>query len=235
MDYSFTDRFDKCFLLETMMGPNAMRLTEEVMSFLPPVWDKRVLDLGCGMGISSILLAQKLGARVFASDLWISPTDNFKRFSSLGLEDRIVPLSVDVTAGLPFSHGYFDFLVSIDAYHYFGCNDAMLPGLLPYVRQGGYIVVVVPGLKKDFFGNIPVELQPFWVENMNFFSLEWWISLWEKEKGVQLESCREMDCFRQAWDEWLACPNPYAQGDIAMMQAEAGRYFNLIQLVARVL
>jgi len=35
----------------------------------------RILDLGCGKGISSILLIEKYGATVFAADLWILPTE----------------------------------------------------------------------------------------------------------------------------------------------------------------
>lgn len=32
----------------------------------------------------------------------------------------------------------------------------------------------------------------------------------------------------------MTCPNPYAVGDKKMMEAEGGRYFNLVQLIAKV-
>jgi hypothetical protein len=44
-----------------------------------------------------------------------------------------------------------------------------------------------------------------------------------------------MACCRQSWDEWLTCPNPYAAEDVEMMEAEGGKYFNLIQLIAKVI
>ncbi|MEN3931321.1 methyltransferase domain-containing protein [Microvirga sp. W0021] len=235
MDYPFTDQFDRQLLLETMMGPNAMLIAEELSAYMQPLQGKTVLDLGCGNGISSVLLAQKHKAKVFAADLWISPTENFSRFSALGLEDQIIPLSVDATAQLPFSHNYFDALFSIDAYHYFGCNETMLSALLPFVKKGGQIAIAVPGLKEEFRDGIPSELKPFLPPDANFHSLEWWTDLWSKETGVRLENCREMDCCKRAWDDWLASPNPYAVGDIPMMEAEAGKYFNFVQLVARVL
>ena len=47
------------FLKETMMGPNAMRVTEELASHLTITENMRVLDLGCGKGLSSLLLAKK--------------------------------------------------------------------------------------------------------------------------------------------------------------------------------
>ncbi len=230
----FTDDYDDDFLLRTMMGPNAMRIMEELTSFLPIEPGMRILDLGCGMGISSILLAEKHQATVFAADLWISPTDNHRRFEALGLSQRIIPLAADATQGLPFADGYFDMLVSVDAYQYFGTDEAMLPGLLRHVKPGGRVAVAVPGLRRDFpHGEVPPELRPFWGPDMHFYSLAWWRELWAGERGLRLESCREMDCHRQAWADWLRSPNPHAQGDVPMMEAEAGNHFALIQLTGR--
>ncbi len=233
---SFTDGFDRACLLETMMGPNAMRVTEKLASFLPLEEGMRVLDLGCGMGLSSVLLAEKYKVTVFAADLWISPTDNHGRFKALGLENRVIPLSVDATKQMPFAEGYFDALVSVDAYHYFGCDESVLPNLMPFVKKGGRVAVAVPGLKREFpDGVFPEELQPFWQPDMHFHSTAWWRALWERAEGLRIDTCREMDCMRQAWEDWLQSPNPYAQGDIAMMEAEGGKYYNLVQITGTVL
>ena len=234
MSTPFTDSYDGNFLLDTMMGPNAMRIMEEMASRLPLSGDMRVLDLGCGKGLSSIFLAEKYGMTVFAADLWITPTENMARFSRLGLQDKIIPLSIDATKGLPFAHEYFDMIISIDAYHYFGADDAILSRILPYLKTGGHMAVAVPGLRKDFpEGRFPEELQPYWQPDMHFYSCEWWRALWRKEPGIAVAECREMDCFRQAWDDWLQCPNPYARNDIAIMEAEGGKYFNLVQITGR--
>jgi len=88
--YSFTDRFmseDKNveFLKAAMMGPNAMRLSEELSSHLDINENMRILDLGCGRGLSTLLLTKKYGASVFAADLWISPTENYECFRSIGI------------------------------------------------------------------------------------------------------------------------------------------------------
>lgn len=233
MNTPFTDSYDADFLLETMMGPNAMRVTEELCSYLPLEEGMRVLDLGCGMGLSSILLAEKYHVSVFAADLWISPTDNYRRFEALGLAGSIIPVSVDAAKGLPFAEGYFDMLISVDSYHYFGNNETMLPSLLPFVKQGGHVAVAVPGLQREFpGGEIPEKLRPFWQPDMHFYTVPWWKALWSKEGGIRLGECRAMDCCRQAWADWLKSPNPYAQGDIPMMEAEGGEYFNLVQLIA---
>lgn len=261
MDTPFTDAYDKSYLRDTMMGPNAMRITEEMASFLPISPGMRILDLGCGMGISSILLAEKYGATVFAADLWIPPTENANRFSSLGLDQkrsgqhghdctqphgeergrsrssgdsRIFPLLVDATKEIPFAHGYFDMIISVDAYQYFGSNADMLPKLLPFLKDGGFIAVAVPGFTQDFpEGKLPEEVRPFWTPEWYFYSPAWWRALWEKEPGIEITVVREMDTCKQAWDDWLQSSNPHAQDDLVMMEAGVGKYFNIIQLVGQ--
>lgn len=65
---------------------------------------------------------------------------------------------------------------------------------------------------------------------INFFSCDWWKSLWEKSKLVHVERCSSVQCHTEAWDDWLACDNPYAKKDIGMIAAENGKYFDTIQL-----
>ncbi len=111
--YTFTNQFISSqknleFLKVNMMGPNAMRIAEELASYLPITEKMRILDLGCGCGLSTLFLTQKYGAKVFAADLWISPTENYERCKSIGIDDKTIPVSVDATKGLPFANGYFD-------------------------------------------------------------------------------------------------------------------------------
>ena len=50
----------------------------------PPSGFSSALDLGCGKGLSSIFLAREFGVEVWAADLWIKPTENYKRFIEAG-------------------------------------------------------------------------------------------------------------------------------------------------------
>jgi len=240
--YTFTEQFisndrNMEFLKSTMMGPNAMRIAEELASYLDINENMRILDLGCGCGLSTLLLVKKFGATVFAADFWISPTENYSRFQSIGIDDKAVPIYVDATKGLPFANGYFDLLFTVDAYHYFGDTEEILPSLIHYIKKGGYIAVAIPGIKCEFGENVPEEMKPFWLDEVarTIHSLDWWKELWSKAEGIEILDAREMNCCKQAWDEWLTSPNPYAREDIKMMEAEGGKYFNLLQLIAKVI
>ena len=50
---------------------------------------------------------------------------------------------------LPFAHGFFDALVSIDAYHYLGTDDLYLSAVRRLVRPGGPMAIAVPGLSEE--------------------------------------------------------------------------------------
>lgn len=231
--FPFTDSYSPALLQEGMMGPNAMRLMEEMAAKLDIKPGMRILDLGCGKGISSILLAEKYAATVFAADLWISPTENAQRFAELKLDGQIFPLSVDATQTIPFAEAYFDIIVSVDAYQYFGSNDAMLGKLLPFLKPGGQIAVAVPGFIGDYSAdNLPEVVKPFWTPEWYFYSCAWWHALWHKEPGLQDVTLREMDCCQQAWDEFMQCPMAQEMM-VPIMEAGAGRYFNFIELIGR--
>ena len=228
-------------LNETMWGPNGIRQAEELASYFTITGDMKILDLGCGMGLSALYLVQEYGAKVFATDLFADPTVNHERFQSLGIADKIVPMILDATQPLPFAKGYFDVIFSVGAYNMFGDNEEMLPKLIPYVKKGGYIAVAFPGLKYDFGGNVPPEMKPFWdiPEVARYVrGIEWWKDLFRKAEGIEIVNLSEMVCHDIAWQEYLASRDPNVEEekwDLDMMAAEDGKYFNTIQLIAKVI
>lgn len=68
------------YLKENMMGPNALIIIKELMNGLSLKKGTRVLDLGCGKGLSTAFLAKEYGVEVFAVDLWICANENYQRF-----------------------------------------------------------------------------------------------------------------------------------------------------------
>jgi SAM-dependent methyltransferase len=246
MNNTFSNKFvadekNIALLKETMWGPNAIRQSEELASHFTITKDMRILDLGCGPGLSSLYLVQKYGAEVFATDLMVDPTENYERFKPLGIADKIVPMMIDAMQPMPFARRYFDVIFSVGAYNVFGDNEEMLPKLASYVKKGGYIAVSFPGLKYEFGDNVPPEMQPFWdVPEVakTVRGIEWWKELWSKAEGIEIVTISEMACHDIAWQEYLATLNPCIEDDkwdLDMMAAEDGKYFNTIQLIAKVI
>ena len=229
------------FLHRTMWGPNAVRQAEELASHFRLTKDMRILDLGCGMGLSAVYLVQAYGAQVFATDLYANPTENHENFQSFGIADRIIPMLLDATQPMPFAKRYFDVIFSVGAYNMFGDNEETLPNLIPYVKKGGYIAVSFPGLKYEFGDNVPLEMQPFWdVPDVArcVRGIDWWKELFGKAQGIEIVNISEQSCHDIAWDEYLKSRNPAnpdEKWDLDMMQAEGGKYFNTIQFVAKVI
>ena len=148
MKYPKSEQYDKQFLLENMMGPNALKILEELTEGIKLTSDMKILDLGCGKGLTSIFLAKEFGVQVYATDLWITAAENFERFKKLGLEDRIIPIHSNAL-DLPYAENYFDAVISVDSYHYFGNTpEFMDTKLAPYIKPNGIIALAFPASKK---------------------------------------------------------------------------------------
>ncbi len=228
------NHYDTSFVQENMMGPNAMRMAAELAQSLKLEKGMRVLDLGCGKGLTSIFLAKEYGVTVFATDLWISATENYERFKAMGLGDKIIPVHAEAH-DLPYAQEYFDVAISIDAYHYFGIEpDYLEKHFAPLVKKGGQIAVAVPGIKKEFAAGVPAGLAPYWIEEVSntIRSRGWWQDLWKTSAAISLKECKEMKCFKEAWQDWLTCDNDFARKDIGMMDAGGWEHFNLVSMVA---
>ena len=136
-----------------------------------------VMDLGSGQGITSVFLAKEYGFKVYATDLWSDAEENRKFFAEMGLtDDQIIPVKADAT-DLKYEKEFFDAVVSTDSYNYFGRDEKYLDEkLLPFVKKGGYIYIVVPGMRKDCHNNIPKELLLSWTpEQLDYIhDIEYW-------------------------------------------------------------
>ena len=129
--------FGNDFLNKNFMGPNSMMVMAELAESLELCPGMKILDLGCGTGLSSFYLAKYFDVTVFATDLWIQATENFERVKQLGLENKVFPIHADARS-LPYAKGFFDIAISVDAYHYFGTDESYLDNhFAPLVKSGG--------------------------------------------------------------------------------------------------
>ena len=236
MKYNRSNHYDKHLIQSKIMGPNPIKLEEELLSKHKLFKDAVVMDLGCGHGITSIFLVKEYGFRVFSVDLWSNPSDNKRFFDEMGFSSKqIIPLKGDA-ASLPFAEEFFDGIVSIDSYHYFGRDKNFLKDkLLPLLKHGGYLYIAVPGMKKDLHEALPPELLLFWTkEDLDtIHDCSWWRSLIEKTPGIEILSIHEMESNEEVWKDWLACDNKYARGDRRIFEAGGGKYLNFIAIILK--
>ena len=221
---------NKSFLMENMMGPNSAVILNELLSKFSLPHQGNILDLGCGKGLTSIVLAQQTNAKIFALDLWIDAMENHKRFETFHLENNIFPLQADILHS-PFEQNFFDTIISIDSYHYFGNKENILDKYIaPLIKKSGIIALAFPGLKKDIHDNIPPVLLNYWTKEdfECFHDINWWKKLFSASKQTELCSVQEMSCFDNAWNDWLASDNPYAKEDKEAMEHGGKEIMNLI-------
>ncbi len=236
MNYVLSKKYDTEELQSKIMGPNPVKLEEELLLGNKIPKGATVCDLGSGQGLTSVFLAKEYGFRVYAADLWSDPEENRKFFDSMGLDkDQIIPVKADAT-DLPFDKNFFDAVVSTDSYNYFGRDESYLDGkLLPFLRSGGYIYIAIPGMKKDCHDNLPPELLLSWTpEQMDYMhDSDYWLKTVSACRGAEVLEVSEMESNEEVWADWLKQDNEYAIGDRKSMEAGAGKYLNFIKIVLR--
>ena len=208
--------YDTEFVSNNLMGPNIIKITEELTLRLNLKPGMKVLDLGCGKALSSIFIAKEYGATVYATDLWISATENYERIRFMGLEDKIIPIHADAHS-LPYADGFFDAIVSFNSYHYFGTNERyLLDYLVKLVKIDGIIAFASPGFTHELTTSEITELAPYWIcgKLLTFHSNKWWQNLWERSRVVDIIDSFDLSCNNEAWKDWLYSPNPISKGDI---------------------
>ena len=214
-------------------GANALWITEwltETMDLRPGM---RVLDLGCGKASSSIFLRREFGVQVWAVDLWISAAENSQRIRDAGLEDSVFPLHSDARA-LPFAPDFFDAIVSIDSFPYYGTDDLYLNYLAHFVKPGGPIGVAGAGLAREIEGALPAHLQEWWTQDFwACHSAAWWRHHWERTGIVNIEIADTMPDGWKFWLDWLKAVAPDNRSEIKTLETDAGSYLGYVRVVGR--
>lgn len=244
-EFPRSSAYDPDWMLEHQMGPNAVWLVEWLCERLALAPGMRVLDLGCGKAMTSVFLAREFGVHVHGVDLWMSPDHNFRRAREAGVGHLVCPLKGEAHA-LPFAQGYFDAVVSIDAYQYFGTDELYLDYLAGFVRPGGSLGVVTVGLARPLEGGAPPSHltapqsngKVFWEPGCRSFkTADFWRTLWQGcplVTGVAVDllpdGCRHWSDFERAVE---LSGKGFFPSDAEALDADADRTVAIVRLVAR--
>ena len=235
-----SNKYDPAWVFENEMGPNPLWLTEFLVQPFDLKPGMRVLDLGCGKGITSVFLAREFGVQVYAVDFdqWgTTPDDRWIHAKKYGVEHLVIPVKADAR-NLPFAQGFFDVIVCVDAYFYFGHEETYLENVIKFLRPGGQIGMVVPGYMKDITNGVPDYMkEEFDDGSCTWQTLPWWKNLWEKTGLVSINTA---DTLTDGWTFWVRNDEAYheyyeknkASRETEIIKQDKGEYIGFIRLVA---
>jgi cyclopropane fatty-acyl-phospholipid synthase-like methyltransferase len=186
--FPLTAKYDAQWILDNALGENALCQAECLARHLSFEPGMRVLDLGCGKATGSIFLAREFGVEVWALDAATCPTDNQVRVVGFGCEGKVFPLRIDARA-LPFPKSFFDAVIAVDSFLYFGTDDHYLPYLAEFIKPGGAIGVVDMAFTREIES---LEDAPDFLPTQSqhwghVHTVEWWKRHWAKTGLVDLE------------------------------------------------
>jgi cyclopropane fatty-acyl-phospholipid synthase-like methyltransferase len=213
-------------------GANSLWLTEWLTTAMDLREGMRVLDLGCGKASSSIFLRREFGVQVWATDLWISAAENIQRIRDAGVEDGVFPLHSDARA-LPFAPDFFDAIVCIDSFPYYGTDTLYLNYLAHFVKPGGPIGIAGASVVREVDA-VPDHLREWWTQDFwACHSADWWRHHWERTGIVDIELAETMTDGWKLWLEWLKAVAPDNATEIRALEVDAGRCFGYMRMVGR--
>ncbi|BCX02277.1 MAG: SAM-dependent methyltransferase [Candidatus Roseilinea sp.] len=220
-----SSKYDPAWIIENEMGPNVLWLTEFLCEAMELRSGMRVLDLGCGKALSSIFLAREFNVQVWATDLWISATENARRIRAAQLDDRVFPIHADARA-LPFAEEFFDAIVSVDAFEYFGTEVHFIGSLVRLLKPNGQIGVVNAGLKREV-ERLPEE----WPDDFcAFHTAAWWRHHWEITRCIEVEWADDLPQGRALWLRWHEA---IGVTDDAYLTSPAGENLTFHRIIGR--
>lgn len=214
-------------------GANPLWLTEWLTEGLDLQPGMRVLDLGCGRALSSIFLHREFGVQVWAADLWFSATENAQRIRDAGAESGVFPLHVDARS-LPFANDFFDAIVSIDSFIYYGTDQFYLNYIARFVKPSGPIAIAGAGLTREIEGEVPPHLEPWFTgEGCYLKPAAWWRRHWERTGILQLELADTLEGGWQYWLDWLQLIAPENIVEINTLHADQGQHLGYVRAIGR--
>jgi SAM-dependent methyltransferase len=176
-----------------------------------------------------------------AADLWVKPSENWIRIIEANVASEVMPLQVEAH-DLKFAQHYFDAIVSLDAYHYFGTDDLYLAYLIQFLRPEGQLGIAVPAVSEELDGKVPEHLSDQWDWDFHaFHSPGWWNKHWWKLGKVHVEHA---DLLPNGWRHWLRWEQLGAviasdrwrercAGWARHLEADGGRALGFTRVVAR--
>jgi SAM-dependent methyltransferase len=229
-----SSKYNPEWLIESASGgANSLWLTEWLAEALDLRPGMRVLDLGCGRASSSIFLRREFGVQVWATDLWFSESENIQRIRDAGVEDGVFAIHADARS-LPFAAEFFDAIVSIDSFFYYGTDDLYLNYIARFVRPGGPLGIAGAGLLQEIGEAVPEHVREWWTQDLwCLHSAAWWRRHWDRTGIIDIDVADTMPDGWERWLDWHRVVAPDNEAEIKALEADRGRYLGYVRVVGR--
>jgi SAM-dependent methyltransferase len=227
-------KYNPDWVLASISGAaNPLWLSEWLAAAMELQPGMRVLDLGCGRAASSIFLRREFGAEIWATDLWFSASENMQRIRDAGVEDGVFPIHANARS-MPFAAEFFDAILCIDSFPYFGTDDLYLNYLAHFVKPGGRVGIAGAGLMQEVDAPPPEHLLEWWTQDLwCLHSANWWRHHWDRTGIIDVEVGDTMPDGWQFWLDWHKKVAPDNHCEIEALEADQGRYLGYVRLVGR--
>ena len=142
-------------------GIGSLEMTVKALSFLDNGNKiSRVVDLGCGTGGQTMIIAQNIPGKITGVDIYPKFIDVFNdNTKKLNLQDRVNGIVGNIE-DLPFQKEEFDLILSEGVIDYIGFEKGVTYWN-GFLKKNGYIAVTCPSWISD---EHPNEIQKFWMD-----------------------------------------------------------------------
>jgi len=203
--FPLTAKYDKQWIKENTIGENVLYNLESLCQVLPLKEGMRILDLGCGNAISSIFLTKEFKVKVWAIDENIHKHQNEKRISQHNCQDHIFPFQLNVTQ-LTFPKEYFDAIIAVDSFHYYGTSKNFLPYIMEFLKPKGWMGIFDYCFTQEVKSvkDIPQDLTKAYPDYWHLVhTLAWWKNHWLETGLVNIKHCEVCPDCDFIWQEFI--------------------------------
>lgn len=172
---------------------------------------------------------------MWATDLWFCPSENQQRIHDAGFSTKVFPVHADART-LPFATEFFDAILSIDAFPYFGTDNHYLSNLARFVKPDGIIATAEAGFINEIEGEPPRHLTKLLSAEPAMWSMHspaWWRRHWERTGIVDVELSESMPDGWRLWLEWHRTIAPDNRLEIETVEADGGRNLGYNRVIGR--
>lgn len=218
--YPLAAKYDPAWMFENKMGCPCLWLCESLSRLMDLKPGMKVLDLGCGTALTSIFLAKEFGVTVFATDLWVSASDNQKRIAAAQAEHLVHPIHAEAH-NMPYADDFFDAAVCINSFQFYGNSEFFLGEYIaPLLKAGAQFGLAFFGPDKEFDGDVPEHMAAgFWPDFYYFHSLPWMRRHFERTRLFSVESGDGLDGDgRRAAEVWAQVMGNKVMDDRGIMR-----------------